>query len=237
MGHGRMVQLSDYCEIVLKLDDKMQFTFGYRDKVTGKEEVIQENLHSFDSRFGDGLLMGDLTRPGEAPYMQSDSYSLGSPVFGQLGYAALAATTKTIFRVVDNEYIRQVNFNNTLLKPGDVKEVPVPMKAPKFLKFAGKYGGFIFSAWGAVDIYSQYETGLIEESKLWKEQGSNAIGALPVIGTGWTVGWEAGRAICNSSGYQRFKYKVWKSYYEWRMGGSIDENPVLWNHFHRLYKP
>lgn len=117
------------------------------------------------------------------------------------------------------------------------KEVVVPLKVPKLLKIAGKYGGLAFSIWGASDIYKQKKAGEIDESEMWIEQGANAIGSIPIIGTGWSVGWEAGRTICSTSGYKRFKYNLWKSYYELKMGQSIDQNPVLWNHFHSLYKP
>ena len=38
-----------------------------------------------------------------------------------------------------------------------------------------------------------------------REQASNTISAIPSIGFPWTIGWELGRGIVNTSGYQHFK--------------------------------
>ena len=167
------------------------------------------------------------------------STSLDAPVIGQLSFGISTSIVKGGMTVIEKEYIRQAVYNASIAHPNFIPdEIPyLSLKAPKWLRFVGKYGGYGFSVWGAANIYNQYETNQITKSEMWREQGSNAVGALPIVGTGWTAGWEAGRAICNTSGYQSFKYGLWRNYYEWRMGSSIESDPVLWSHFHRLYKP
>jgi hypothetical protein len=169
----------------------------------------------------------------------SFNYKMGHSTISQLGFGISTGLGRGAMTAIEKEVIRQEVFNASIAHPKfRPKEIPhASFRAPKWLRYAGKYGGFGFSAWGAADISKQYQTGQISESEMWREQGSNAVGALPLVGTGWTIGWEAGRAISNTSAYQNFKYNFWRSYYEGKAGVSIISDPVLWNHFHRQYKP
>ena len=196
-------------------------------------------------RFTEAVRSGNMAAWDGKVYESISNVSLGvaanglsSSVIGQISFGTSVGLGKGAMSLIEKEHIRQAVFNESIAHPNfRSTEAPyVSLNAPKWLKFVGKYGGFGFSAWGAFDIYNQYETKQIAASEMWREQGANAVGALPLVGTGWTIGWEAGRAICSTSGYQQFKYNFWKNYYEWRMGGSIDSNSVLWNHFHRHYK-
>jgi hypothetical protein len=84
-----------------------------------------------------------------------------------------------------------------------------PVKVPKVLRFVGRFGGFAFSAWGAYDIREQYRHGEITPFQNGVEQASNTIGAIPAVGTAWSIGWEIGRGITNIPAYQKWKNKTW----------------------------
>ncbi len=68
----------------------------------------------------------------------------------------------------------------------------------------GKYGGAAFSIYGYFDIKDQYKSGEISVQKMRIEQTSNGIGDLPIVGTGWTFGWELGRIVTNIPGYDKY---------------------------------
>jgi len=95
-------------------------------------------------------------------------------------------------------------FDNMRLPINERSAVRI-LKTPKLLKFIGKYGGCEFSAWGAYDINEKYRTHQISTTDMFIEQGSNGVGAIPLYGTAWTIGWETGRAITETSSYQNFK--------------------------------
>jgi hypothetical protein len=59
--------------------------------------------------------------------------------------------------------------------------------SPKGVKMIGKYGGWVFTIYGVVDINNQWKNN--EISTVVIEQISNGIGAIPAYGTGWSVGW------------------------------------------------
>lgn len=87
------------------------------------------------------------------------------------------------------------------------------IKVPKGVKFIGKFAGFAFSAWSAVDVEQQFSDGEITGFQRGAEQVSNGIGAIPGVGTGWSIGWEIGRAITNIDSYQEWKQNTW---FPWR---------------------
>ncbi len=87
-----------------------------------------------------------------------------------------------------------------------------PLKVSKGLKFIGKFGGLVFTAWGILDTEEQYSSGKINGFQRGLEHTSSGIGAIPVIGTSWGVGWESGRAITNIPSYQKWKQNTWLPY-------------------------
>ncbi|MFZ7131054.1 MAG: hypothetical protein ACOWWR_01710, partial [Eubacteriales bacterium] len=164
---------------------------------------------------------------------------ISSLSYGQIGFGILTFIGKKGMSVIEGEVIRQTAFNAQIANPNfKSNEIPyASFRSPGWLRFVGKWGGSVLSAWSAFDINDQFKTGQITESEMWREQGSNAVGALPIVGTGWTMGWEAGRIISNTSWYNMFKYNFWRGIYEWKMGATIESDPILWDHFHHIYKP
>jgi hypothetical protein len=139
-------------------------------------------------------------KANEIPSTESEE-GTSSATKTQVGWGLTTATVKKGFNFVNNEWIRQTHINNSLRKPGVPLDEVIPLKVPKSLRALGKYGGLAFSVWGAVDINSQYINNEISTYRMTVEQTSNGIGAVPAIGTAWTIGWELGRAITNIPGY------------------------------------
>ncbi len=179
---------------------------------------------------------------GREAYVSGNSSLLegiSSLSYGQISFGILTFIGKKGMSVIEGEVIRQTAFNAQIANPNfKSNEIPyASFRSPGWLRFVGKWGGSVLSAWSAFDINDQFKTGQITESEMWREQGSNAVGALPIVGTGWTMGWEAGRIISNTSWYNMFKYNFWRGIYEWKMGATIESDPILWDHFHHIYKP
>jgi len=63
--------------------------------------------------------------------------------------------------------------------------------------------GYVFGAWNAYDMISQYQDGEIGGGQLAAEQTSNAISTFGgIYGAAWGVGWEAGRGISTIPWYR-----------------------------------
>ncbi len=74
------------------------------------------------------------------------------------------------------------------------------------LKWIGRFVGLL----NARHIWEQRENGQIDDYQFWIEQGSNAFVTFGGInGAAWGIGWEIGRWITNTNGYQQFKYNLW----------------------------
>ena len=74
------------------------------------------------------------------------------------------------------------------------------------LNVAGKSLGL----YNAYNINAQHSAGQIGSFQMFLEQGSNAYSTLGgIYGAAWGIGWEAGRAITNTSGYQGWKQDTW----------------------------
>ena len=56
-----------------------------------------------------------------------------------------------------------------------------------------KFGGFLTSAYGYYDNYTNYKARFITTSSYYIEQAANTIGCVPLYGTAWTIGWESGK--------------------------------------------
>jgi hypothetical protein len=121
------------------------------------------------------------------------------PTLYNWAFTGLVAGAKGTKNVISNEIVRQGIINN---KAAGIDAPVNGIKVPKSLKLAGKFGGVVFTAWGAVDIEQQYQSG--EINSYWRnaEQIANGAGAIPVIGTGVSIGWELGRWITQRQWYQ-----------------------------------
>jgi hypothetical protein len=122
--------------------------------------------------------------------------------FGQFSFKIGVGLLGEAFNLINNEFIRQVNFNNSLRKPGVSTDPLVSLRVPKGLRFLGTYGGTLFNIIEYMNINEQYQRG--EISREWRdiEHQSNVIGAFPIVGTAWTLGWESGRILTGIPFYQ-----------------------------------
>lgn len=120
MGHGRVVNLSQNCEIIARIENDTHFVIGYIDRDTGKEEAVKGLLSDFHTMFEDSSLLF-----GENDSINSSDLE-GLPAgFMELPYYA----TGTSFLTGAAEYhlnkklrpYRPIRYNNpSLFKPGDV---------------------------------------------------------------------------------------------------------------------
>ena len=51
----------------------------------------------------------------------------------------------------------------------------------------------------------------------------------------WGIGWEAGRAITNTSWYQEAKFNFYYNYWESKVGAPSQANENLWFYFFLFY--
>jgi hypothetical protein len=114
---------------------------------------------------------------------------------------------KEVHNTIDQEFQKQVKYNNSKKKPGMPLDDASPLKVPKGVKMIGKYGGWVFTIYGVVDINNQWKNNEISTGTMILEQISNGIGAIPAYGTGWSVGWNFGKAGGPSTWYGRNDYK------------------------------
>jgi hypothetical protein len=136
----------------------------------------------------------------DPPYKSSASSGTSDPTVYGWAFTSFVAGARGAKNVLSNEIIRQEYIN---MKAAGVQGPVEPgIKVPKSLKLVGKFGGVVFAAWGAVDIEQQYQSG--EMNSYWRgaEQIANGAGAIPVIGTGLSIGWELGRWITQIQWYQ-----------------------------------
>src|SRR5690554_5238788 len=120
MGHGQVVNLSQNCEIIARIENDTHFVIGYIDRDTGKEEAVKGLLSDFHTMFEDISLLF-----GENDSINSSDLE-GLPAgFMELPYYA----TGTSFLTGAAEYhlnnklrpYRPIRYNNpSLFKPGDV---------------------------------------------------------------------------------------------------------------------
>jgi len=69
------------------------------------------------------------------------------------------------------------------------------------------FGGAVIGAYGYYDNYNQYRNNEISRTTLYIEQGSNTIGFILVFGTGWGIGWGAGKRWGPSKWYGDNNYR------------------------------
>jgi hypothetical protein len=124
--------------------------------------------------------------------------------FGQFSFKIGVGLFGEAFNLINNEFIRQVNLNNSFRKPGVRPDPLVSLKVPKGLRFLGEFGGTVFNVFEYYNIERQYKRGEITKEWAIIEHNSNAIGAIPGVGTAWTLGWEAGRALVSIPAYRNY---------------------------------
>lgn len=125
-----------------------------------------------------------------------------------VAFNGLKSVARKGYSIINNEFLRQNLLNGDIVSS---------LRVPKGIKFVGKFGGSAISIYGALDIEAQYSRGEITSYEGKMEQFGNGVGALPTIGSAWSIGWELGREITKTSGYQQFKADFYKStggYYE-----------------------
>jgi len=169
-----------------------------------------------------------VSRSSESPYSNDEAYPSSSkidevckgansssegmikPVNGAIGFYGANKASTNIYNGFKKQIQADWAFDNMRRPINDRVTVPL-FKTPKALKFVSKYGGYGFSVWGAMDIEAKYANGTITPYERGMEQIGNALGAHPVYGTFFTIGWEIGRAITETSGYQYWKASVYES--------------------------
>ena len=117
------------------------------------------------------------------------------------------AIYKKVFNVISYETVRQGTFNNSIRKPEIQIDNITPLKVSKGLKLLGKYGGLVFTFYGAYDIDQQWRNNEINDNTMIIEQISNGLGAIPGYGTIWSVGWYVGKKRGPSTWYGTNDYK------------------------------
>lgn len=117
---------------------------------------------------------------------------LSDPFLASKAFAATVAAGKSGLNVINKELAKQNLINNQLKKSLLDRTKFSAVKAPKAVKFVGKYGGSVFTAWSAYDVYDQWEQKKITTGGMLVEQTSNLMGAYPVYGTAWSIGWNLG---------------------------------------------
>lgn len=173
MGHGKYCKLSDNCEIVAKVDDGERFRFGYRDHVTGKEEIISGKLAEFEDVFGDSeLLFGDLkTGNSDNPNPSSNSSGKGTDgewintasqinMFTSGGFDMAMTVRMNLERIHTSEAL----VNNRLANGGLAGKYNVLRESAGYMrrfKNVAKYGGRVFfwtgTAFSLIDGYEAYQ--------------------------------------------------------------------------------
>jgi hypothetical protein len=144
---------------------------------------------------------------GEPPAQTGGGDELSTNFLSNMSWTGFVAASKKGYNIINNEAIRQGNYNNSIRKPGMPLDDVSPLKVPKGLKIIGKYGGWVFTLYGAYDINNQWSNNEISTGTMMIEQVSNGIGAIPVFGTGWSIGWNFSKSWGPSTWYGTNDYK------------------------------
>lgn len=157
-------------------------------------KIKNEILADMDSRMnGDGL----------------DFSGFGLALGGALGAGSKEVLDGSTFRLFNQ---KGTNFSPKLYSSGwgggsagQIKTYGTS-KLTLGLNVAGKGLGL----YNAYSINAQHSAGQIGSFQMFMEQGSNAYSTLGgIFGAAWGIGWEGGRAITNTSGYQNWKQDTW----------------------------
>ena len=85
-------------------------------------------------------------------------------------------------------------------------------------------------------ILYQHETEQIDDYELWSEEISNVLSSFGPWGIAWNIGWELGRLITETPGYQSFKYDLLYKMEVKRIGEPNEYNEHLWREWHEYYE-
>jgi RHS repeat-associated protein len=85
------------------------------------------------------------------------------------------------------------------------------------------------------DNTSQYVNDEINGYQYLTEQGSNLASNIPLYGSAWSVGWEAGRLITYSSYYQQATFRFWYNQGINSWGAPNEINHVVWDEWLDYY--
>ncbi|MGQ1908992.1 hypothetical protein ACT3CE_04325 [Marinifilum sp. RC60d5] len=114
---------------------------------------------------------------------------------------------KGFYELLNNEFMVQAKFNNTLLAKGAESKVVTKLKVPGFIKFIGKWLGPAISVYGYFDTRAQYRAKNLTHNEMIRDQRSNVISLIPFFGTGWSLGFEPGMKCGPSTWYGKNDYK------------------------------
>ncbi|MCB5295882.1 MAG: hypothetical protein LHW52_04975, partial [Candidatus Cloacimonetes bacterium] len=169
---------------------------------SGNDLIAYKTSDAFGLYFGDG---GGVTasRIGSV----GGGYGLSTNFVAGASWAGFVAGSKKGYNIINNELIRQGHYNNSIRKPRMPLDDVTSLKVPKGLKIVGKYGGLVFTFYGAYDIDQQWRNNEINDNTMIIEQISNGIGAIPLVGTGWSIGWNLGKSWGPSTWYGTNDYK------------------------------
>src|SRR5690606_35272764 len=86
-----------------------------------------------------------------------------------------------------------------------VGTVGMPTGVVKGIATGAKIGGLGLGAYNFMKINNDHNTGKISTTGMVIEQGSNAYSILGPYGAWWGLGWEIGRGISTTSGWQNWR--------------------------------
>jgi hypothetical protein len=139
-------------------------------------------------------ITGDKLYNGEdGPYKEDPKTDMvkAAAVTG-IGFDLSVLGSKNTLSVINKELAKQ-NLINNLLKKSDLqRDAFTSLKVAKPIRFLGKYGGPVLNLWEMYEVNEQFKANEISTGKMYIEQGSNAIGFVPLYGLAWAIGWELG---------------------------------------------
>ena len=73
-----------------------------------------------------------------------------------------------------------------------------------------KWLGIGLGAYNAASSYNDFRSGSINGIQFGTDQISNGVSTFGgILGAAWGIGWELGRTITNTPGYQNWKQDTW----------------------------
>ncbi len=174
-----------------------------RESSWGFSEPNRSMMGEIPQSVGDGF-----TTFNDASSRGGDGLSIN--FLASTSWTGFVAGSKKSYSLINNEVMRQTLYNNSIRRPGMPLDEVTSLKVPKGIKIIGKYGGLAFTLHGAYDINKQWSNSEISTSSMIVEQVSNVIGAIPVYGTAWSIGWNLGKACGPSTWYGDNDYKYFE---------------------------
>jgi RHS repeat-associated protein len=186
-GNSSTVIISSEKENQFKKDLKAGKSEGWQDQKDFNKYLIKNYSKAMVVQPGDNLADWAIDA------ITDESGKFRKPFIFTMEWKGLKMSGKGVYHLVNTEFLNQVKINNNIRGNNSPKYNKTPLKIPKSIKFLSKYGGFVLSVYGYYDVHQQWRNGEISTGKMIIEQGSNAVGSVPVIGTAWTIGWNFGK--------------------------------------------